>query len=210
MIRKVAFVYGTRGRTGASGTPYYFARALEAFGKRTNSFDEIDVVPKRFRKVLPTYLRWCLQSRSTRFQLFWQSQACVDSSARDMVVAENIQPYFIVWGTTCPVQHAGLSPHASRRPDHRVYRHNVPLLSPAQPTNLLNPPRGVRERMIRDEKNGYAQADLIAVFHEGVRAQMIRDYDVPPEKVWVIGRGVNLERELLDRLATQQRSDLYG
>ena len=61
--------------------------------------------------------------------------------------------------------------------------------------------------MIRDEKNGYAQADLIAVFHEDVRAQMIRRYDVPPEKVWVIGRGVNLERELLDR-RTQQRSDL--
>ena len=72
MIRKIAFVYGTRGRTGASGTPYYFARALEAFGKKTNAFDEIDVVPERFREVLPTYLRWCLQSRSTRFRLFWR------------------------------------------------------------------------------------------------------------------------------------------
>ena len=79
-----------------------------------------------------------------------------------------------------------------------------PLLNPP----LLNPPRCVRERMIRDEKNGYAQADLIAVFHEDVRAQMIGCYDVPPEKVRVIGRGVNLEREILDRRVIQRRSDL--
>ena len=57
------------------------------------------------------------------------------------------------------------------------------------------------------KKMAYAQADLIAVFHEDVRAQMIGCYDVPPEKVWVIGRGVNLEREILDR-RTQRRSDL--
>jgi hypothetical protein len=37
--------------------------------------------------------------RGTRFELFRQSQAFVDAAAADMVVAENIRPYFIVWGT---------------------------------------------------------------------------------------------------------------
>ena len=143
MIRKVAFVYGTRGRTGASGTPYYFARALEAFGKKTNAFDEIDVVPKRFREVLPTYLRWCLQSRSTRFQLFWESQACVDSCARDMVVPEDIHPYFIVWG-----QHVPSSMLAYRR-THRdariiVYTDMTCLYYLASIVRMLNPPRRIR------------------------------------------------------------------
>lgn len=210
MSRKVAFVYGARGRASFSSTVitlYHLARALEVFGKKTDAFDVVDVALKRTREVPLTYLRWCVESRSTRVALFLQSERYANRCARDMVVPENIRPYFIVWGQCIPP-----SVLAYRR-THRdariiVYTDDTHLDQIDSCDWAANPPRRVRERMIRDEKDGYAQADLIAVYHEDVRASMITCYGVPSEKISVIGRGVNLERELLNREVTQRRSDL--
>ena len=207
-VRKVAFVYGARDKTWSSGTPYYLARALEDLGKKTNAFDVIDIAPKRvYREVLPTYLRWCLESGSTRVALFLLSQRYQNRCVRDMVVPENVRPYFVVWGQCIP---SNILTYCRTHRDARIIRYtDATCLDLIESFDwAANPPRRVRERMIRDEKNSYSQADLIAVFHEDVRSRMIRCYDVPPEKISVVGRGVNLERELLNRRTTQRRSDL--
>jgi glycosyltransferase involved in cell wall biosynthesis len=205
--RKTAFIYGARTKTFLSGTPFYLARALETFGRKTNSFDVIDVAPRRAREIPLTYLRWCVSSRTSRTPLFLLSQGYHDRSTRDLAVPANVIPYFIIWGQCIP---AGILACRRARPESRIILYNDATLLDLIATfdYAFNTPGRLRDKMLRDEKNGYAAADLITVFHEEVRAHMIRDYDVPPEKISVIGRGVNLDPEMLERPIDQKRSAL--
>ena len=43
---KTAFVYGARGPTFISGWPYYFAKALQTYGRERNTFSVVDVAPQ--------------------------------------------------------------------------------------------------------------------------------------------------------------------
>ncbi len=207
MTKKTAYLYGARDKTFLSGTPFYLARALEGYGSKSGAFDVVDLAPRRTREVPLTYAKWCLQSGTTRIPLFLLTQTYLNRSTRDLAVPDEIRPYFIIWGQGVP---ASIQEYRRAHPDSRIILYNdATILDLIQSFDYAaNAPRHVREEMFRDEKKGYAQADLIAVFHEEVRTRMIKDYAVPAEKIWVIGRGVNLDAELLSQPHDLRRSAL--
>jgi len=205
MTRKVAYVYGSRTKTFLSGTPYYLARALEAFGKKNGAFDVIDVMPKRTREIPLTYLRWCLEAVTNRISLFLLSQTYTNGCTRNISVPKDVTPYFIIWGQYIPSK---VLAFRRKHPGARIILYNDATLLDLMETfdYALQTPPPLRVRMVRNEKISYAQSDLIAVFHEKVRARMIKDYGVPPEKIWVIGRGANLDNALLRQSGEHKRS----
>jgi glycosyltransferase involved in cell wall biosynthesis len=200
-------LYGARSKTWLSGTPYYLARAIEANGKEDLAFDVIDIGPKRVREVPLTYLRWCLATGNRRAHLFLFSQEYYDRSGRDIVVPDDVTPYFLIWGQCIP---ASVLAYRRNRPDSRIIVYNDVTLHElmAMFDYASDIPVGLRNRLVRDEKKGYAQADFIAVFHEQNRTHLVRDYAVPAQKIRVIGRGVNLGPELANRPAVNKRSAL--
>jgi glycosyltransferase involved in cell wall biosynthesis len=203
--KKTVYLYGARSKTWLSGTPYYLARAIEADGKEDFAFDVVDIGPKRVREIPLTYFRWCATTGSRRSHLFLFSQEYYDRSGRDIVVPDDVTPYFIVWGQCIP---ASILAYRRANPDARIIVYNdVTLLELMAMFDYASDiPVSLRERLVQDEKLGYAQADFIAVFHEDNRANLVRNYGVPPHKIRVIGRGVNLSPELVDQPAKTKRS----
>jgi len=204
---KTAFIYGARSKTFFSGTPYYLSRALEALGNKHNAFNVIDVAPRRVREVPLTYLRWCMESVTTRSALFLLSQRYHNRSGRGLTVPDDVRPYFIVFAQCLP---ASILAHRRARADARIIFYlDATLLDLFETFDYaIDPPPLLRRRMLHDEKSGYAQADLFGVFHEGVRNRLINDYGVPTEKIWTIGRGVNLDFNDASQLEIQRRSSL--
>jgi glycosyltransferase involved in cell wall biosynthesis len=206
MTTKTAFVYGARSKTFFSGTPYYLARALEAFGKKHNAFNVIDIAPRRTREVPLTYLRWCLESGSIRNPLFLLSQRYHNRSGRGLTVPRDTSPYFIMVCCQCPP--ASIRACRRDRADARIILYlDATLLDLFESFDYaIAPPPLLKRKMLRDEKSSYAQADLIVVFHAGVRDRLINDYGVAPEKIWIIGRGVNLDFDVVSRAKVPRRS----
>ena len=205
--KKAALLYGSRGKTFLSGTPYYLARALQAIEKESHEFDVIDISPKRSREVPLTYLRWCLESGLTNNHWFLLSRTYHDRCGKDIVVPDNVRPYFVVWGQCIP------GSILNYRRTHRDAR--IIVYTDATFLDLFDlfdyvadVPDALRRKMLADERECYAQSDLITVFHEDVRKRMIKDYGVKPEKISVLGRGTNLEREMTDGISVRRRSEI--
>jgi glycosyltransferase involved in cell wall biosynthesis len=205
MTTKAAFIYGARSRTFLSGTPYYFARALEVFGKERKAFDVVDMAPRRTREVPLTYARWCLASRTTRNSLFLLSKSYHDASGRDFAASTSVQPYFIAFTQCTP---ASVLACRRSRPEVRLIRYiDATFLDLFETFDYAsNPPANLRRKMLRAERDGYNETDLFAVFHAGVRDRLVNEYGVAHERVWVLGRGVNLDLDTVDHARVRPRS----
>lgn len=192
MMSKTAFVYGARGPTFLSGSPYYFARALEAYGEARNAFRVVDLPPRRTRELPITFATWCLSSGSRRNTLFLLSKERHDASGRGLIFPASTLPYVIAF-TQCVPENI-LACRRNRPESRLIYYLDATLLDLFETFDYArNPPAGLQQKMLRDELNGYQLADLLVVFHDGVRNRLVADYRVDSSKVWVLGRGVNLD-----------------
>jgi glycosyltransferase involved in cell wall biosynthesis len=203
--RKTAFIYGARSRTFQSGSAYYFARSLELYGKLREAFELVDLPPRRAREIPFDSLIWFLASKTSRTALFLLSQRYHDASARGLEVDASVQPYFIVFAQCIP---ASIRACRRARPGARIIVYiDATLLDLFDDFDYAcNPPAHLREKMLRDEREGYRETDLFAVFHANIRDRLIKDYGVAPEKIWVVGRGVNLEQEIISSPKVEMRS----
>ena len=204
-LRKTAFIYGARSRTFQSGTAYYFARALESYGNVREDFEVVDLPPRRPREIPWDSLKWLLASKTSRTSLFLLSKRCHDASGRGLEVDASVQPYFIVFAQCIP---ASIRACRSSRPDARIIVYiDATLLDLFDDFDYArNPPAHLRVKMLQDERECYEEADLFAVFHATVRDRLIKDYGVSPDKIWVIGRGANLEQEIISSPKAEMRS----
>lgn len=68
-------------------------------------------------------------------------------------------------------------------------------------------PKRVAEEIFQSEKLSYARADRIFAATDVTREQLVTLYNIPRNKIEVIGRGVNLPLELPSRSESQESND---
>ncbi len=122
-LRKTAFIYGARSRTFLSGSPYYFARALEAYGRLHGTFELVDFPPRRGREILFDSLKWLLASRTSRTDLFRLSQGYHDASGRGALeVAAEVSALLLCFCAVHSSQYPSLPPRAPGCTHHCLSR----------------------------------------------------------------------------------------
>lgn len=197
---KAVFVYGSRSPTFLSGTPYYFARALEELAREEKRFEVFDLAPRRVRELPFTFARWCLTYGTRRSALFLLSREYHDAGLRYLPARLGEKPCFIAFTQSVP--RSLLEARA---------RHGAQLVLYLDATfgdlfdtfdYAAHPPPKLRRALLQAERDTYAQVDQFAVFHPAVRDRLVSDYGIETTKIQVMGRGVNLEASLLQRRRT--------
>lgn len=189
-----ALMYGARDETFWSGTPYYFSAELKRFGGEEREFVVEDLPPRRGREVVFPFLAWAARMRCRRTALFLLSQQYHDASV----------PSFERQGTAGLVSFSQVLPDAVLRhkratPDFKLVQYVDVTL-----TQLLadfdyaqDTPERVRDSLLEVERRAYAASDKVVVFHAGTRDALQDTYGLHPDRVRVLGRGVNLPPEAM-------------
>ena len=189
-----ALVYGARDETYWSGTPYYFSAELRRFGRERRDLVVDDLPPSRGREVVFPFLAWAARMRCKRTALFLLSQQFHDASV----------PSFDRQGTAGLVSFSQVLPDAVLRhkratPDFKLVQYVDVTL-----TQLLadfdyaqEAPERVRDSLLEAERRAYEASDHVVVFHGGTRDVLQATSGLHPDRVRVLGRGVNLPPEAM-------------
>lgn len=189
------FVYGARDETFLSGTPYYFSAALRRINEAEGSFTVTNLAPRRTREIPLRWLAWTARMRCARVSLFLLSQPYHDASVPDFSPRTD--------DAGC-ISFSQILPRAVIR--HKIAHRNFKLVQYIDATlsqlfvdfdYARNAPSQVRESLLQAERRSYELADQIVAFHEGVKQSLIESYGVPPDRVTVLGRGVNLPADAM-------------
>jgi glycosyltransferase involved in cell wall biosynthesis len=184
------FVHGARDATFLSGTPYHFAQALRELRGNAHPFEVVDLAPRRTREVLPQWLAWSARTRCWRSALFLLSQAYQDASVTRFPATAG-DAGCVSFSQVLPV---ALLDHRKANPAFRLVQYIDVTLEQlmADFDYAKDAPPHVRKELLEAERRAYAASDRIAVFHEGTRDVLAGRYGVPPSRIDVLGRGVNL------------------
>jgi glycosyltransferase involved in cell wall biosynthesis len=188
------FVYGARDETFLSGTPFYFSEALQRFGVSTGRFEVVNLGPRRAREAVAQWAAWSARLRCLRPALFLLSQQYHDASLPYLESG----PGDVGLVSFLQVLPRSVLRHKAANPGFRLIQYvDVTLSQLLEEFDYArDAPTRVRHELLASEREAYRTSDQVMVFHPGTRQAVIEHYGVDPERVHVLGRGVNLPRSV--------------